>query len=171
MTHAEDEVRGRHFTVTADGRVDWEGEDRGIATWFFHRDEPLPEHLDTLWGEAGVWEADLRWDPASALGQKFFRLCQAELLTLSEANRVVAWLKAHGPHGTPPVVRRIADTDIRGELPARMVSSHLGTVIRRDLRECGDGLGFPVAGFAEPAHPRFGYPIGWYGWPCRDNDL
>jgi len=171
MTTSHDEISGRHFTVTAQGPVCWEGEERAIARWFFHRDDLLPDELQTLWAEAWVWQDEWRWDLASDLGQKFFRLCQAELLTMSEAARVVAFLKAHLPQWGPVAIRRIDDTEISGEIPARMVVSPRGTVVRFDLAEFGDGLSFPVGGFAEPAHPALGHPIGWFGWPCRQNDL
>jgi hypothetical protein len=171
MTNSDDEMLDRHFAVTAQGPVCWEGAERGHAQWFFHRDDLLPDELQTLWAEAWIWQDDLRWDPASDLGQKFFRLCRAELLTVSEARRIVAFLKAHLPQWGPAAIRRINEGEIRGELPARMMVSPRGLVVRIDLSEFGEGLGFPVGGFAEPAHPALGRPIGWCGWPCRQNDL
>jgi len=170
MTNADDASLGRHFTVAAQAHVVWEGQDRGSATWFFYRADPLPESLDNLWRDAGIWEHDFRWDPACRLGVKFFRLCQAELLTIGEANRVVGLVKRNLPQWTNPIIGRIDDTEIRGDLPARMVSSPNGTVVQRDFGHLRDRLGFPVSGFAEPAHPGLGHPIGWYGWPCRQND-
>jgi hypothetical protein len=168
---ADDDSRGRHFTVTAEAGVSWEGEDRGTATWFFHRNDPLVEDLDTLWEQAGIWQDEFGWNPASPLGEKFFRLCRAELLTLAEANRVVALLKGNVPHWGTPAIRRMGTGEISGELPVRMVSSPRGTVVHWDLCDSLFVLDFPVAGLAEPAHPSCGRPIGWYGWPCRKNDM
>lgn len=170
MINSTDDSLGRHYTATAEGPVSWEGEDRGVAQWFFHRDDLLPDELQTLWAEVWIWQDELRWDLASDLGQKFFKMCQAELLTMTEATRVVAFLKAHLPRWRPVAIRRIDDTEISGEIPARMVVSPRGAVVRCDLAEFGDGLGFPVGGFAETAHPALGHPIGGYGWPCRQSD-
>lgn len=160
----------RQYSVIALESVHHKGRFLGHVRRVLYHREPLPNDLDTLWGEQGRWQDEERWNAESGLGRKFFALCKQELFSLAEAEQVVEWISEYLRFLRNVTIQLIDDEFLKGEVPVRMVEwMPSGTVSNWELSPCCHPLGFGIGAFAEYGpHIRNGLlcPIGWYGWGC-----
>ena len=139
----------RSYCVVALEPVQHEGRQLGHVRRVFYRCDELPSDLDTLWQEQGDWQDDERWASNTARGRLFFQLCKGELFGLEEAIAVARWTRQEFASLRDVTVQRIHDRSLEGEVPVRMVTSHLGTVTHWDLSAWWDHLGLRVSAFAD----------------------